>query len=37
MVLTFGRNGKNYFGAGPPLTDAIFKINKIVMKYDPGI
>ena len=37
MVLTVVRNGKNYFGAGPPLTDAIFKISKIVMKYDPGI
>lgn len=29
------RNGDPYFTAGPPKNDAVFKIQKIVMEYNP--
>jgi len=30
------RNGDKDWTAGPPATDAVFKIQKIVMYYNPG-
>jgi hypothetical protein len=30
------RNGDKEWSAGPPATDAVFKIQKIVMEYNPG-
>lgn len=30
------RNGDKNWTAGPPETDAVFKIQKIVMYYNPG-
>lgn len=31
------RNGEKGWTAGPPEEDAIFKIQKIVMYYNPGL
>ena len=30
------RNGDKEWSAGTPATDAVFKIQKIVMEYNPG-
>jgi hypothetical protein len=32
----FDRNGDKRWTAGPPQEDAVFKIQKIVMYYNPG-
>jgi hypothetical protein len=36
LLMISDRNGDKEWSAGPPAADAVFKIQKIVMEYNPG-